>query len=176
MEHMIITVIGQDQLGIADKLTEIAATSHCNIVDCKMFTMGEEFTANMHISGTWNAVAKAESLLDNLEKQLKIQTLRQRTKMIGYPKDMLPYIVYITAKDQVGMLHKISNFFAEESILISEFYSETRPARKSGAQIMSLAMYISVSVEINIADLRERFAIFCDNYNLDGMMEAEKGL
>lgn len=176
MEHMIITVIGQDRLGIADKLTEIAANSRCNIVDCKMFTMGEEFTANMHISGTWNAVAKAESLLDHLEKSLKIQTLRQRTKIVPYPKDMLPYIVYITAKDQMGVLHKISNFFAAEGILITEFYSETRAARKSGAQIVSLAMYVNVSVEINIADLRERFAVFCDNYNFDGMMEAEKGI
>lgn len=176
MEHLIVTVLGQDRLGIADKLTEIAASSHCNIVDCKMFTMGEEFTANMHLSGTWNAVAKAENLLDHLEKQTKIQTLRARSKIVSYPKDMLPYTIYITAKDQVGMSHKISNFFAEENISITEFYSESRPARKSGAQIMSLAMYINVSVEVNISDLRERFAIFCDNYNLDGVMEAEKGL
>lgn len=176
MEHLIVTVLGQDQLGIADKLTEIAANSHCNIVDCKMFTMGEEFTANLHLSGTWNSIAKAEALLDHLEKQIKIQSLRQRTKIINYPKDMLPYIIYITAKDQVGMLYKISNFFASEGIAITEFHTEIRPARKSGAQIMSMAMYINVSVDINISDLRERFAIFCDTYNLDGIMEAEKGL
>lgn len=168
--------MGQDRLGIADKLTEIAAASHCNIIDCKMFTMGEEFSASMHISGTWNAVAKAETLLDHLEKQLKIHTARQRTKITNYPKDMLPYIIYITTKDQVGILHKISNFFAEENILITEFYSETRPARKTGVFILSLSMAINVSIEENISDLRERFALFCDAYNLDGIMEAEKGL
>lgn len=176
MEHLIITVMGQDRLDIANKLTEMAATSRCNIVDCKMFTMGEEFTATMHLSGTWNAIAKAETLLNHLEKKLKVQAMRQRTKIISYPKDVLPYIIYITAKDQLGILHKVSSFFAEENIPITEFHSEARPARKSGTPIMSLAMYINVPIEGNISDLRERFAVFCDSYNLDGIMEAEKGL
>lgn len=176
MEHLIISVLGENQVGIANKLTEVAANSRCNIVDCKMQVLGQEFTANIHLSGTWNAIAKAESLLDVLEKQMKLHTLRQRTKVVNYPKDVLPYIVYVIAKDQVGLMHKVSHFFAEEVIAITELYSEMRPARKSGVQIMSLTMYINVPADENIADLRERFIVFCDNYNLDGIMEAEKGL
>lgn len=176
MEHLIISILGENQVGIADKLAEIAANAHCNIVDCKMLVMGQEFTANIHLSGTWNAIAKAEALLDTLEKQMKFHSLRQRTKVPNYPKDVLPYIVYVTAKDQVGLLHKVSHFFSEEVIAISELYSEMRPARKSGVQIMSLTMYVNVPADENIADLRERFILFCDHYNIDGIMEAEKGL
>lgn len=176
MEHLIISVLGENQIGIADKITEVAAASRCNIIDCKMLTMEHEFTANIHLSGSWDAIAKAESLLDSLEKKFKVQTLRQRTKTLHYPKDMIPYIIYATAKDQLGILHKVSNFFAEQNIGITELYAETRPARKSGVQIMSLTMYINVPVDENIADLRERFIVFCDGYNLDGIMEAEKGI
>jgi len=176
MEHLIISILGENRIGVANKLTEIAANSHCNIVDCKMMVLGQEFTANMHLSGTWNAIAKAETLFDTVEKQMKLRSLRQRTKVTNYPKDVLPYIVYVIAKDQVGLMNKVSYFFADENIAITELYSEMRPARKSGAQIMSLTMYVNVPIEESIADLRERFILFCDSYNLDGIMEAEKGL
>jgi glycine cleavage system transcriptional repressor len=176
MEHLIISVLGENQVGVADKLTEIAANSCCNIVDCKMMVLGQEFTAILHLSGTWNAIAKAESLLDILEKQMKFHSLRQRTTISNYPKDVLPYIVYVIAKDQMGLMHKVSRFFAEEGIAITELYSEMRPARKFGAQIMSLTMYVNVPADENIADFRERFILFCDHYNIDGIMEAEKGL
>ncbi len=176
MEHLIITVLGENEIGIADKLTEIAASSQCNIIDCRMNVFGNEFTANMHLSGSWSQVAKAETLLDNLARHDKIQCLRHRTEVTPYPKDVLPYIVLITAKDQPGLAHKVSAFFAEECIAISELYAEIRPARKSGVQIMSLTLYLNIPAEENIADLRERFIVFCDCYNLDGIMEAEKGM
>lgn len=176
MEHLIISILGENEAGIADKLTEVAANSHCNIVDCKMTIFGQEFTANLHLSGTWNAIAKAESMLDALERQMKFHSLKQRTKLVNYPKDVLPYIVYITARDQIGLLHSITHFFAEEEIPITELYSEMRPARKSGIQIISLTMTINVPEHENLADLRERFALFCDSYNIDGVLEAEKGL
>lgn len=176
MEHLVVTVLGENQTGIADILTEIVASNNCNIIDCKMVTLGDEFTANFLIAGNWNAIAKIESTLDSLEKSKGLQVSKQRTKVTPYPKDVLPYIVYVVAKDQQAMLHKVSHFFAELQINITELYLETRPARKSGAMIMSLSMFINIPIESNIADLREKFIVFCDSYNLDGVMEAEKGL
>lgn len=176
MECLVVTVLGENSTGIADKLTHAAAQSKCNIIDCKMFVLGNEFTAHLLVGGNWNAIAKMESNLDLLEKKEELQILKQRTKSIAYPKDILPYIVYVVAKDQQGMLNKLSSFFAEQQINITELICETRPARKSGAMIMSLTMCINIPIEFNIADLRERFIIFCDSYNLDGVMEAEKGI
>jgi len=176
MEYLAINILSENKVGIAEILNNLAANSLCNIVDCKMTTLGEEISSNILISGNWNEIAKLESCLDTLQKDLNISILKQRTKAPAYPDNLLPYNVYITSKDEPKILYEIVNFFKLEHVEITELVAESRPAKKTGTPIMSLIMSINISVSENIADLRERFIVFCDSFNLDGVMEAEKGL
>lgn len=176
MEHLVITVSGGKRPAIANELTRIAALSKCNVVDCKMATLGQEFTASMLLSGNWNAIVKMESGLEALEHEQGVQITRQRTQSLPYSKDYLPYVIYVVARDQHAMLHHITDFFVEQGMDITELYQESRPARKTGTMIMFVTLYINIPLETSIADLRERFIVFCDSYNLDGVMEGEKGM
>ena len=174
--YLVVSVLGADKPGIANELTTLSSENNCNVVDSRMAVLGGEFAVIMMISGSWNSIAKFETALGVLEKKTGLLTLVKRTEMPKNKSNLMPYGVQVVALDSPGIIKDISTFFASQSINIENLQTDSYKAPHTAAPMLVINMTVNVPVSMHIADLRDRFTLFCDDLNLDASMEPMKGL
>jgi glycine cleavage system transcriptional repressor len=173
--YLVISVLGPDRTGIVDKLSKIAADQSCNIMDSRMVVLGGEFAMVMMLTGNWSAIAKVETALPALERELGLTIVTRRAEPRPYPTNLLPYSVHVVALDHTGIVHQIARFFSSQDINIQDMYTDTYYAPHTGTPMFALSMTVQVPAHIHIAGLREQFMLFCEELNLDGVIEPAKG-
>ena len=136
--------------------------------------MGDQFSLMALLSGSWDAIAKIEALLPRLESELGINFVGHRANSREPARDSMPYAVEVIAVDQVGIVHQIAQFFAHREINIEDMFSGNYTAQHTGTRMFSLHMTISIPTDISIAAMRSEFMDFCDQLNLDAIMEPVK--
>lgn len=174
MEYLALSILGENHPEIASDITRIMMTSECNILDCHFNTLGIEFAGTFLLAGTWNALAKLERQFSQLEEKYGLQIIHQRTKPREYSANYFSYVIYIIAPDKSGIVHEVTKFLTDLGILMESLYCEVYAARNTGTRMLSLNVSVSVPETMAISDLRERFFLFCDQFNLDGMLEPDK--
>lgn len=174
LKYLAVTVLGAGRPDFANELAKISATSSCHIVNCHISRLGTDFVANLLLSGSWNAIAKIEASLPTLEQKQNVNILMRRTDLPTAASDVLPYSVFLVAIDQPGIIFKITQFFAEQEIFINELNTDSYTARQTNTIMLTISMRICIPIDMHIADLRERFILFCDDLNIDAILEPER--
>ena len=169
--HLVLTALTSDRPGIVDEIARAASETRCNISDSRMIVMGSEFALTMMVSGTWHSIAKFEAQLPVLAKRLDLQVLSKRTEKRQLQKPAMPYSVHVIALDNPGIVHEIANFFASQTINIEAMETSTYSAPHTGTQMFNLNMSIRIPADTHIASLRDDFMDFCDEMNLDAVLE-----
>ena len=172
--YVAISAIGIKRPGLIEPLVRAVRDCGCSIVDSRMTVLGEHFAMMMLLAGTWDAIAKIEGSLPRLEEQLEISTIVTRTGQRKKVDNLMPYAVEVVSVDHVGIVHEIAQFFAERDINIEDLYSGTYTAAHTGTPMFSLHMTVGVPTDVSIASLRGEFMEFCDQLNLDSIMEPVK--
>ncbi|RMH47374.1 MAG: glycine cleavage system protein R [Gammaproteobacteria bacterium] len=171
MNYLVVCALGEKQPGIVYELSKLASQTGCNIVESRMTTMGREFSLMMLLQGEWNALAKMEHQVPVVATRLGLTTMIKRTTEAAPQADAIPYRLQITAKDNPGIIGDIAEFLAEHQIPIIELNSDSFTPPHSGTAMVRLTLVIHVPGHARIADLREEFTNFCDDRNLDAIME-----
>ena len=172
---LVISALGQDRPGLVNELTRAILDSGCNIVDSRMSVLGGEFAIILLLSGNWNAIAKLETLRESLEKRLEMTLVSKRTEP-RIPRDnLLPYAVDVVSIDQPGIVHHLAEFFSTRNINIENLDTSSYAPAHTGTAMFAVHMTVGIPAEQHIATLREQFMDFCDDLNLDAIMEPIKG-
>jgi len=168
--YLVISSIGTDQPGIVNELAKACSANQCNIIDSRMTVLGGEFAVVMMVSGAWDAIAKLENMLPALSKELNLTTTVKHTQARD-TKPALAYSVNVVALDNPGIVHEIAQYFSNQNINIDDLQTGTYSAPHTGTQMFNLCMTIRISADTHIASLRESFMEFCDEINLDAVIE-----
>ena len=171
--NLVISAIGTDQPGIVNQLSKLCAECDCNIVDSRMTVLGGEFAVIMLISGNWDSIAKLENALPDLAEQLNLTTTAKRTGK-RQTSEAFSYTVNVVALDNPGIVHEISQFFSARKINIDDLATGTYSAPHTGTQMFNLNMLIQIPSNTHIASLRDEFMDFCDDRNLDAIIEPQR--
>ncbi len=172
---LVITALGQDRPGIVNELSRTVVDSGCNIEDSRMTVLGGEFAVIMLVSGKWNELAKLENNLPALGRRLELLINTKRTEAPKVQGNVLPYAVEVVALDHPGIVHQLANFFARREINIRDLATASYAAAHTGTPMFSVHMTVDVPAGTHIATLREEFMDFCDQLNLDAIIEPVKG-
>jgi glycine cleavage system transcriptional repressor len=172
---LVISALGQDRPGLVNELTRAILDSGCNIVDSRMSVLGGEFAIILLLSGNWNAIAKLETLREGLEKRLEMTIVTKRTEPRVPRDNLLPYAVDVVSIDQPGIVHHLAEFFSTRNINIENLDTSSYAAAHTGTAMFAVHMTVGIPAEQHIATLREQFMDFCDDLNLDAIMEPIKG-
>lgn len=172
--YLVISALGRDRPGIVNELSEAILNSGCNIVDSRMTVLGGEFAIILMVSGNWNAIAKMETSLPQLGEKLDLTVITKRTERRGAQANLLPYMVEVVAMDHPGIVYHVAEFFSSRNINIEDLRTDSYAAAHTGTPMFSLNMTISIPADIHLAQLREQFTEFCDELNLDAVMEPIK--
>jgi glycine cleavage system transcriptional repressor len=171
---LVISALGEDRAGIVNELARTVTDSGCNIEDSRMTVLGGDFAIILMVSGKWNELAKLESCLAPLARRLDLLLNSKRTEPPRRRANLLPYAVEAVALDHPGIVHQLANFFARREINIRDMATASYAAAHTGTPMFSVHMTVDVPGGTHIAALREEFMDFCDQLNLDAIIEPVK--
>ncbi len=174
MEYLIITIQGPQDIDIWQEITKIASDMDCHIRNAQGHKVAGENALTALISGNWNTIAKLETAINHLNSDPKLLITMKRSKPIVDQMQLLPYTVQVISLDQIGTLYHLCKFFSDNSITIENLQFDSYTSNATHAHMFSLNVSLGVSSLTNIGELREQFMIFCDELNIDGIIEPEK--
>lgn len=173
--HLVISALGKDRPGIVDRLTRAILDAECNILDTRMAVLSGDFAILMAIEAPWDKLARLEGQLPELQKELGLTITADRTEPSGIQEPLLPYGVDVVALDQPGIVHNLAAFFSARHINIEDMTTSSYAAAHTGAPMFAVRMTVGIPANVHIAALREEFMDFCDQLNLDAVLEPVKG-
>lgn len=173
--QLVITVAGEDRPDLIAELTRIVKESKCHILESRMTELGAEFAAHLMVEGAWNHIVKLENALEAAASRykLKISTLRGSENPLP-DEDVIPYGVDIFAGDRIDNIHELAAFFSARNIKILDLSTSRYPAPYTNAPLFLARMIVKIPVGIRIVSLRDEFLDFCDQQNLDAILEPVK--
>jgi glycine cleavage system transcriptional repressor len=172
--YLVISALGEDRPGLVSSLSDIIVNSGCNIEDSRMSILGGEFALIMLVSGGWNNIAKLEAALPSTGESLKLVINCKRTEERNLTRKEIPYSVEVVALDHPGIVKDITSFFSQREINIHDMYTTSHRAAHTGSPMFTLSMTIEIPAATHISSLRDQFMDFCDELNLDAIMEPVK--
>jgi len=172
--NLAIIAMGRRSRGLVVELSRIVTDCECSIEDSRMTALGEEFALLMLVRGSWSALARLDTALNRAEKQLELTVTVRRTGDHEPQDDLLPYLVEVVTLNRPAVVHHLSQFFADREISIEELASHSYSAAQTGARMFSVSMTIGVPANTSLASLRDEFFDFCDQLNLDAVLEPVK--
>jgi glycine cleavage system transcriptional repressor len=165
--HLILTAVGPDQVGLVEKISEFIARHSSNIEDSKMAVFCGEFALIILISGEGGNLHK----IANHYRELEIETglaIAIKTPTSRKPAEsFLPYTLTASCLDHPGIVYQLSGILSSLGINIESMETKTYAAPVSGTPIFRLEANISIPTRININSLRERFAAIQKEENID---------
>lgn len=172
---LVISALGKDRPGLVNDLSRAVFDNGCSIADSRMTVLGGDFAVILLVTGNWNAVAKLEDQLPQLAERIEMNITWRRTSGVEQRRDLLPYAVDVVALDNPGIVHSLANFFSSRHINIQDLATTSYAAPHTGTPMYSVHMRVDIPARIHIATLRDEFMDFCDQLNLDAIIEPIKG-
>ncbi len=172
--YIVLTALGENHPQIIEKCSKAIKECGCNIIDSRVIVFGKELSLSLMLSGSWSAVAKLEHMLPVLKNQLNVDFQFRRTTPSDNAGHSMPYAIEIVSMDRIGIVHDITEFLAKNEIGVQDMFTNTYKATHSGTAMFSLHATINVPANISISAIRGDFNDFCDQLNLDAIMEPVK--
>ncbi len=173
-DHLIVTALGKNTPESLKQFTSAIKGCGCNIQQSRTTVLSEDLCLYMLLSGSWDAIAKFESMLPRMEKRLDMSISSKRSKPVRNNTRMVPYAIEVVAYDQSGIVHDIVNFMVDNNLIIHDMYTYTYSSHLTGAPMFSMHMTVNIPSDVSIAGVRGDFIDFCDQLNLDAIMEPVK--
>ena len=173
--YLVISALGEDHPGIVNQLSKAVLEHGCNIEDSRMSVLGGDFAAILLVEGKWNALAKVENALPELERQLAMTIISKRTGERSTGGNLLPYAVDVISMDHPGIVNNLAGFFSDRSINIEDMGTTTYAAAHTGTPMFTVHRTVGIPADMHIALLRDEFMEYCDGLNLDAVLEPIKG-
>ena len=175
--QLALTVLGPNRPDLIIELTRAIKEAKCTVVESRMTELGQEFAGHLMVEGNWNHIARLENALEALSQrfQLKIHALRaSESEPEPEEEPGLPYAIDIFATDQINNIHDLSEFLASRGVAILDLSSSRYPAPYTTAPLFLAHMIVRIPPGMRIVSLRDEFLDFCDQMNLDAILEPVK--
>ncbi len=150
------------------------ADAGCSLVDARAHTLGSDLGTELLVQGNWNAIAKLETIMARLAREMELHLTMYRTSPRPPQRHLLPYMVEVVAADRHGVLAELIDFFVVHKLSIEQLASQRYQAMQTGAEMFSAQITLGIPDENHIAALRDEFLELCDRLNLDAVMEPIK--
>jgi glycine cleavage system transcriptional repressor len=174
--QLVITVLGADRPDLIVELTRTIKDAKCTILESRMTELGLEFAGHLLVEGNWNHIVRLENALEALANRYELKIHLRRAQETEEPVEdtTLPYAVDIYATDQINNIHDLSAFLGSRNIKIMDLSTSRYPAPFTGSPLFLAHLIVKIPAGTRIVSLRDEFLDFCDQLNLDAILEPVK--
>ena len=139
-----------------------------------MTTLGAEFAMLMLVSGSWHTLSRLEKKLEKLTVDDNLSVSIRKTSEPVIKEDRMPYAVDVVSLDQQGIVFSLANFFTSHDIEIADVATRHYSAAHTGAPMFEVQMAVNIPASLHVAQFRDEFHEFCDQMNMDAILEPVK--
>lgn len=176
MENLTLLVSAPDAKILVNHLIYLVAKNECYIEESRFMALGSELGGMLRIAGSWNAIAKMEDALQQLKSENQIWLEFKRSTHLKLAGEYIPYLVQIVGINKPTLINEMMHFFVEQNIQPTDLQTDSFKTNYSDTKMLTLVTRLQIPGNINIADLRERFMLLCEELNVDGILEPEKSI
>jgi glycine cleavage system transcriptional repressor len=173
-DHLILTAIGPDRVGLVEKISEFISRHGCNIEDSKMAVFCGEFAVIVLVSGEGGKLVKIGRDYREIETETGLAISIKTPSTRSPPESFLPYKLTASCMDHPGIVYQISAVLSAVGVNIESMETRTYAAPVSGTPIFRIEAELAIPVRTNINSLRERFAQIQREENIDIELTAAK--
>lgn len=176
MKYLALTLLGEPNSEIISEFYKLVEHCECIVIESRCDFLGNELCVHALLGGAWNAIAKMESTIVGFEKKYDLKLALRRTdqRNFGEKKELYPYSVYVIAQATPSVVNQVVSFFTDQKISLNEVVVNAYLAPYTQVTMISIALSANISADLSVSELRERFMLFCDDYNFDAVMGPEK--
>ena len=171
---IVISAVGTDRTGVVQDISKVILACGGNIEESRMTTLGTEFAMLMLVSGNWHTLSRLEDQLTKLSEGDNLTVSIRKTRERVSKEDRMPYAVDVVSLDQQGIVYNLANFFASHDIEIADVATRHYAAAHTGAPMFEVQMAVNIPASIHVAQFRDVFHEFCDQMNMDAILEPVK--
>jgi len=171
---IVISAVGTDRTGVVQDITKDILSCGGNIEESRMTTLGAEFAMLMLVSGSWHTLSRLEKKLEKLAADDNLTVSIRKTSEKTSKEDRMPYGVDVVSLDQQGIVYNLATFFASHDVEIADVATRHYAAAHTGAPMFEVQMTVNIPASIQVAQFRDEFHEFCDQLNMDAILEPVK--
>lgn len=172
--QLALTALGANQTNFLPEIIRAISECQCKIIDIRCSRLANATAAHLLIDSNWNHIARLERMLELLESQLNINIHKLRPESQGQDRELLPYSLETVSIYQDGLLQDILAFLNARSIIIDEMTGSSYQAAYLQTQVFSTKFVLFIPAGTQLLSLREEFLDFCDQMNIDAILEPIK--
>lgn len=172
--QLAITALGNNPINFIAEILAVIRDCKCNIIEIRSSSLAQSTAAYMLVQGNWNQIAKLENMLDFIGRRadIKIHTIRpeQREK----DRECIPYSLETLSLDKDNVVESIVSFLLVRDIAVEEVTASSYQAPYVQNTVFSAKFIILIPPQLHLLSLREEFLDFCDQLNIDAILEPIK--
>lgn len=172
--QIVITVLGSHRNNFITQILPVISDNLCKIIEVRSTRLSDLTAGYLLIEGNWNQIAKLEAALEILKHKLDIRIHKIRPEKSSNSTEYLPYSIETISIDRHDIIGCISQFLVARSITIEEIIGSRYQAAYLQSDVFSTRFVIFIPPELRILSLREEFLDFCDQMNIDAILEPIK--
>ena len=166
-DHLLLTAIGPDQVGLVQRISEFISRHGCNIEDSKMAVFCGEFAVIVLISGDGGNLVKIARDYREIETETGLAISIKTPSTRKAAESFLPYKLTASCMDHPGIVYQLSAVLSAMGVNIESMETKTYAAPISGTPIFQLEADLAIPTRTNINSLRARFAEIQREENID---------
>jgi glycine cleavage system transcriptional repressor len=166
-EHLILTAIGPDQVGLVEQISAFISRRGCNIEDSKMAVFCGEFAVIVLIAGQSADVARIFSEYREIEMETGLSVSVKTPSVRKTPGSFLPYRLTASCMDHPGIVYHISGLLRSLGVNIESMETKTYSAPVSGTPLFQLDAELAVPVGAKINEVRDSLEELQREQNID---------
>ena len=166
-QHLVITAVGPDRVGLVEKLSELLHRESCNIEDSKMAVFCGEFAIILLVSGEPEALERVSKSLDALTAQTGLAFFVKKPAARVPAEGALPCRLLASCLDHPGVVHQLSAILSRLGVNIESLETKTQAAAMSGTPMFQLDARLSVPARVNLHELRQQLDEIARRENID---------
>jgi glycine cleavage system transcriptional repressor len=168
--YKVLTAVGRDRPGLVQKIASAIHESGANLEDSRMAILGGEFALILLLSGSADAVSKANERVRELGGELALRVFMDDTAKAPQGA-FLPYRLKVSGFDHPGIVAAVTRVLASRAVNVASLESRVQYAPESGTPMFLLGAELQVPSEEVLGALRAELVATCEDESLEFTLE-----
>ena len=169
-QRFIMTAFGKDRPGIVADVTKILFDNGCNLEENSMSMLADEFTLNLLFSTSQSNIEellREQCLQLEQEKEITAFIRPLPSRRTAQQGGVHNCILHVEGLDQAGIVYRISQFLADNSLNIADLQSTVELSPESGSALYIMDIHIQIPYGTDMAEIEAGLSDVADNLHVE---------
>ncbi len=160
MDHLVLTVIAQDQPGLVERLAQCVAAHGGNWLESRMSRMAGQFAGILRLAVPPESRSELVAALQALDAQgLRVLLAESGVEPSGRCK---PIALDLVGNDRPGIVRDITRLLAEHGVNVESLVTEVTPAPMSSELLFHAKALLAVPQALGLEVLQGKLETLAD--------------